>query len=463
MPSTAMRVVSWRMAASSASSSIKLARQSLMPRVYQCASLLAGGPRHAHSSHPHLHTHGRPRRDRAGRRPPGTQGFPTHRGLRHRRRAQLDHRARPCVQRRAPQQGQGATLARRRVPPAPERALRSGLRAGHPGRRGVRGHAPDRGERGQGARGAHGSVPEGSGATQVLRVAGWRARGRLSAPGAHGLPPRGASHPRPLARGNLEPVAAHLREPAQRSPLRALALGRQEGRGSRVSVGARPRLARAQEGMTAGFVIKRAGPADHPAVARELAEYLTFIGDTLDPEGLDHDIAHWQEEYDGRSGVLLLVVDPAGEVVGTAAACSTRVSSRRGASVVAPFASTARPRWPPPCISTAATASRRSRATTTILAPTSGWSARSKERAALTNERRKRPCYTCAARIRRDAARARRRTWRRFDRRPRRRTAWSPLPTHSPPRPGSTRCGRAAPRWTPPLRRAESCPSSTRT
>ena len=71
--------------------------------------------------------------------------------------------------------------------------------------------------------------------------------------------------------------------------------------------------------MTAGFVIKRAGPADHPAVARELAEYLTFIGDTLDPEGLDHDIAHWQEEYDGRSGVLLLVVDPAGEVVGTAA------------------------------------------------------------------------------------------------------------------------------------------------
>lgn len=71
--------------------------------------------------------------------------------------------------------------------------------------------------------------------------------------------------------------------------------------------------------MTAGFVIRRARPADHPAVARELAEYLTFIGDTLDPEGLDHDIAHWQEEYDGRSGVLLLVVDPAGEVVGTAA------------------------------------------------------------------------------------------------------------------------------------------------
>jgi ribosomal protein S18 acetylase RimI-like enzyme len=71
--------------------------------------------------------------------------------------------------------------------------------------------------------------------------------------------------------------------------------------------------------MTTGFTIRRAGPRDHPAVARELAEYLGFIGDTLDADGLDHDIAHWQEEYDGRVGVLLLVVDPAGEVVGTAA------------------------------------------------------------------------------------------------------------------------------------------------
>jgi GNAT superfamily N-acetyltransferase len=71
--------------------------------------------------------------------------------------------------------------------------------------------------------------------------------------------------------------------------------------------------------MTAGFTIRRARPADHPAVARELAEYLAFIGDTLDADGLDHDIAHWQQEYDGTSGVLVLVVDPSGEVVGTAA------------------------------------------------------------------------------------------------------------------------------------------------
>ena len=71
--------------------------------------------------------------------------------------------------------------------------------------------------------------------------------------------------------------------------------------------------------MTAGFTIRPARPEDHPAVARELAEYLGFIGDTLDADGLDHDIAHWQEEYDGRTGVLLVVADPAGEVVGTAA------------------------------------------------------------------------------------------------------------------------------------------------
>ena len=71
--------------------------------------------------------------------------------------------------------------------------------------------------------------------------------------------------------------------------------------------------------MTAGFTIRRARPEDAAAVARELAAYLAFIGETLDAHGLDHDIARWQEEYDGRTGVLLLVADPAGEVVGTAA------------------------------------------------------------------------------------------------------------------------------------------------
>ena len=71
--------------------------------------------------------------------------------------------------------------------------------------------------------------------------------------------------------------------------------------------------------MTAGFTVRHAMPGDHAAVARELADYLGFIGDALDAEGLDHDIAHWQEEYDGRMGVLLVVADAAGEVVGTAA------------------------------------------------------------------------------------------------------------------------------------------------
>ena len=71
--------------------------------------------------------------------------------------------------------------------------------------------------------------------------------------------------------------------------------------------------------MTASFTIRRALPEDHAAVARELADYLSFIGDGFDAHGLDHDIAHWQEEYDGRTGVLLLVGDAAGEVMGTAA------------------------------------------------------------------------------------------------------------------------------------------------
>ncbi|HET7875927.1 MAG TPA: GNAT family N-acetyltransferase [Methylomirabilota bacterium] len=66
------------------------------------------------------------------------------------------------------------------------------------------------------------------------------------------------------------------------------------------------------------YRIRRASPADHEAVARELGAYLDHIGVRPDPADLDHDIARWREEYDGRSGVLLLVVDPAGEVIGTA-------------------------------------------------------------------------------------------------------------------------------------------------
>lgn len=73
--------------------------------------------------------------------------------------------------------------------------------------------------------------------------------------------------------------------------------------------------------MTGGFTIRRALPADHAAVARELTDYLASIGDDLDAaqrKALDRDIAHWQDDYDGRTGVLLVVVDPSGEAVGTA-------------------------------------------------------------------------------------------------------------------------------------------------
>jgi len=71
--------------------------------------------------------------------------------------------------------------------------------------------------------------------------------------------------------------------------------------------------------MTAGFTIRRARPEDDAAIARELRAYLSFIGDAFEPDGLDKDIAHWQKEYCGPTGALLLVEDPAGLVVGTAA------------------------------------------------------------------------------------------------------------------------------------------------
>jgi len=65
-------------------------------------------------------------------------------------------------------------------------------------------------------------------------------------------------------------------------------------------------------------VIRRAEIRDRAAVARELAAYLAHIGEDLDGEGLDHDIAHWEREYGGASGALLVVEDPARDLVGTA-------------------------------------------------------------------------------------------------------------------------------------------------
>jgi ribosomal protein S18 acetylase RimI-like enzyme len=67
------------------------------------------------------------------------------------------------------------------------------------------------------------------------------------------------------------------------------------------------------------YQVRRAAPADHDGVTRELAAYLAFLGEELDPSGLDHDVANWRGEYDGIAGVMLVVVDPAGQVVGTAA------------------------------------------------------------------------------------------------------------------------------------------------
>jgi ribosomal protein S18 acetylase RimI-like enzyme len=70
---------------------------------------------------------------------------------------------------------------------------------------------------------------------------------------------------------------------------------------------------------TSRYRIRPATGTDHAAVARELGAYLAYLGETLDGEGLDKDIAQWQSAYDGVRGRLLVVEDPAGMVVGTAA------------------------------------------------------------------------------------------------------------------------------------------------
>ena len=66
------------------------------------------------------------------------------------------------------------------------------------------------------------------------------------------------------------------------------------------------------------YQVRRAGPADHDGVVRELAAYFAFLGEDLDPGGLDHDVVDWQGEYDGATGVMLVVVNRDDEVVGTA-------------------------------------------------------------------------------------------------------------------------------------------------
>jgi ribosomal protein S18 acetylase RimI-like enzyme len=70
--------------------------------------------------------------------------------------------------------------------------------------------------------------------------------------------------------------------------------------------------------MDRPYVVRPVEPGDREAVARELRAYLAHIGEEFDGEDLDHDIAHWETEYDGASGVLLVVESPPGEIVGTA-------------------------------------------------------------------------------------------------------------------------------------------------
>ncbi len=153
--------------------------------------------------------------------------------------------------------------------------------------------------------------------------------------------------------------------------------------------------------MADAFSIRRAGAADHEGVTRELAEYFVFLGEEIDAAGLDRDVADWQGAYDGVAGVMLVVVDPAGHVVGTAAvrrlepgvvelkrmwlrpACRGRGIARRLMDRVLEEARglggrmlrlDSERRLEPAIRCIGAMGSRRSRTTTAIRWPKSGWS-----------------------------------------------------------------------------------------
>jgi ribosomal protein S18 acetylase RimI-like enzyme len=70
--------------------------------------------------------------------------------------------------------------------------------------------------------------------------------------------------------------------------------------------------------MGDGYLIRGAESRDREAVTRELHAYLAHIGETLDGDGLDRDIAHWEGQYDGVAGALFVIEGADGEIVGTA-------------------------------------------------------------------------------------------------------------------------------------------------
>src|SRR5262249_16521776 len=74
----------------------------------------------------------------------------------------------------------------------------------------------------------------------------------------------------------------------------------------------------ADMGAADGYLIRPVEARDRDAVARELTAYLTHIGEDFDSDDLDHDIAHWEVEYDGTPGVVVGGEASDGAIVGTA-------------------------------------------------------------------------------------------------------------------------------------------------
>jgi hypothetical protein len=133
------------------------------------------------------------------------------------------------------------------------------------------------------------------------------AGGWLSSPGAHGVPPRRAARPRPLARGVAEPWPLTY---VNRLSDLLFVLSRWVAR----------RVGETEYLWERGLASQRArghdGRLHHPPRARgrsgrrgaELSAYLSFIGDTFDPTVSTMTSPAGRKDYDGTTGVLLLVV-----------------------------------------------------------------------------------------------------------------------------------------------------------
>ena len=332
-----------------------------------CASLGAGRTRHARSASTACTRARRRRRDRPRRRPPRDQGLAAHRGLRHGGRAERDVGLAPAFNAPGSSAARTTVASTRSCVGIQNELFDLGSELATPARGRSRKACFAWGPARSPARGLDGRGSTTSPAAGV-RPAGRRPCRRIPPSGPHRVPARRAPRARPHAgRGRHRPVADHVPRPPERPALRARALGSarssaspstsgsaasppmpasdsEPGGGLRPPSGPPP----SRQGARAKPALNRpAAPAGNYQVRRARARPITRASCASSPPtspswartwtrtGLDHDVADWQGEYDGVAGVMLVVVDPAGLVVGTAAVRRPRAGRGRAQAHVA--------------------------------------------------------------------------------------------------------------------------------